>query len=232
MTIPVSDSSLFSPLPSNSAFMTVALATGTVFLGYRLLQHSNLQARIATIGRFFCEFVQNKAPEITNYFNDFVTDQASDALILVLSPNVVLSDGQLRDKARLIQIRKRVLSKLIDQIEQDRKLKENRLLSLFAASANHMCKALDCIRPINPYEPLYAYPSLVEQIQERVLLNSVILKFKPDAECTKEELDRKKTKYRRLFQVVVKAWKKFPPHASLCLQRTQSKMQNWFYKQN
>lgn len=133
------------------------------------------------------------------YVENKIINETVEALFLSITLNSTIKklpkterEEAFRKKARLINLRKRIIARLEDVITNETLSAEHT-----AALNQNLQKALkafaliDKIRNENPYEQEYAVASQLDQMIENNLINSILLRFKPDTECTQQERAKK-----------------------------------------
>lgn len=136
--------------------------------------------------------------KIKLYLEDRLIDELLDMLVLEFTPNFQIQklpadqcEAALRKKARLINIRKRVIAALaLRAKELSCEHQENIHRSIRSFKA--VFKVVDAVRRENNYENDYKTASYVDRQIENSFVNSVILNTKPESECTKQELFQRK----------------------------------------
>ncbi len=152
-----------------------------------------------------------------NYIENKIINETVESLSLALTPNSTISrlpakeeEKAFRKKAWLINLRKRVIAQINTKI-QDNNLSYNHRIALSNSlqTISAACHAIDNLRTTNPYEQEYLEASRLDQIIENKLINSIILRFKPNNECTQAELLQKKEIDKRRTLIVSRLKHKF-----------------------
>lgn len=152
------------------------------------------------------------------YLENKIIDETVDAIVVGLTPVSSLNglpneerEKVLRKKARLINMRKRVLVKLNDQIIDT----SNSLSQLHRDAiqediynAKTAFIIIDAFRIKNSYEKDYIVASKLDQYIEDNIVSSIILVKKPDVECTQQELNEKQAKEQCKAKIVAKLQRK------------------------
>ncbi|MDR3550705.1 MAG: hypothetical protein P4L31_04785 [Candidatus Babeliales bacterium] len=135
----------------------------------------------------------------TAYVNNQIINETVDALYLSITLNNTIEklpqserEQAFRNKARYINIRKRVIAQLEDIAKQKSLSQEHHIaLDNRLNRISFLFKCVDGMRNQNPYEDEYSVASRFDKIIEKNIINSIILNLKPDNECTQEEFTKK-----------------------------------------
>lgn len=147
------------------------------------------------------------------YLENRIIDEAVDAIQTGLTPVYTLQNMPahkreeiLKKKARLINIRKRIMAQLDRHVNGASALspQHKETIQEDLKLAKTACKLIDAVRTSNPYEAEYTQASTIDQIIEKNIINSILLVTKPDNECTQKELQQKKAKEIRKAKIVEK----------------------------
>lgn len=189
--------SMTSYVPTQVSYKTPLIAVilaASAYIGYEAAVIGNKKIQ---------EYVENK-----------IVDTAVDAIVLMFTKNSTLQklpakkqEAALRKKARLINIRKRVLIQLNEKLEDtDHKLSSAHYDNLHGKvkMANIAFAIIDAVREENPYEKEYAQAGAIDKIIETKIIESIILETKPDSECTPGELKEKEIKAVRRAKILEK----------------------------
>jgi hypothetical protein len=157
----------------------LALATVGAFAGYKLLNLCHDQ---------FKQHIENK-----------IVEQAANNIVLALTANKTLQllpeserVQAFKDKAHLINMRKRVLVTLNTTLKNDPfSPVHHKNLDDKLELANTVFTIVDLFRTENPYEKEYANPTMYDTFIENKIVDSIILSCKPTEECTPDELKLK-----------------------------------------
>lgn len=122
-----------------------------------------------------------------------IVDETVKALKLVLTwDNSGLKPEALREKARLIQMRMRIMDALNNETKSQKLSVEHRkALSAMVTLAIPAFKFVDKYRSPIADEENFKTASIKDEFIESKIVESIILSYKPDAECTKKELQKK-----------------------------------------
>lgn len=157
----------------------LALATVGAFAGYKLFNLCHDQ---------FKQHIENK-----------IVEQAADNIVLALTTNKTLEmlpakkrEEAFRNKAHLINMRKRVLATLNTKLKNDPfSPVHHKNLDDKLELANTVFTIVDLFRTENPYEKEYVNPTMYDTFIEDKIVDSIILSCKPTEECTPDELKLK-----------------------------------------
>lgn len=149
--------------------------------------------------------------QIKRYIEDRLVDEVLDMLALEFTPNFQIHklpadecEAALRKKARLINIRKRVIATLALKT-QELSCEHKKNIQRSIDSFNRLFAVVDAVRRENKYENEHNIASYIDRLIESIFVNSIILRTKPESECTKQELDQRKAsleKKVRLFKKI------------------------------
>ncbi|MDT8413652.1 MAG: hypothetical protein RQ875_14390 [Vicingaceae bacterium] len=129
------------------------------------------------------------------YLENKIINETVDALFLSLTLNSTLAklpkeeqEKAFRKKAWLISMRKRIIS----QLQQQKTLSKEHKAALNKALNNaYLAFNIVDLFSKNPYEQDYVNASFLDTMIENNIINSILLQFKPNAECNQEELTKK-----------------------------------------
>jgi hypothetical protein len=151
--------------------------------------------------------------QFKQFSEETLTEEAANKIYIALMSQKAVKklptneqEKILKEKARLINIRIRVLKKLEDKANNDPNLspKHKATILSFIKKMRALFKVVDLVRSKNPYENDYTSASLVDKALEKKLIKSIISNKKPNSECTQQELDKKqKSKQRRTKMVAI-----------------------------
>ena len=191
------------PLLAFSLMTTPALQAMDWFKGLGASQQNTLKiAAVGTVvvgaGYALGKFAYNKYKQ---YMKNRIIDESVEAVVLACTPNLKLSllpeqarQDALRKKARLINIRKRVVTKLSEAVTHGSTFSSDDhryALQKNMQYAETAFKLVDAIRFENPYEKEYTVASYVDTVVEKNVIDSLMLASKPDKECSSAELRKK-----------------------------------------
>lgn len=172
-----------------------------------------------------------------NYIENKIVDEAVDYLALIFTLNSTIEklpqkerENLLRQKAWLLNIRRRIINKLKDIINKPNLSEEYRFR--LNGSLQKISKAFDLIDNLkeeNIYEKEYKDPSWFDKIIENNIIESILSCFKPDPECTQKELQKKQEATKRIFNIISKLKNKVEYNRSERI--TISDSINYFIKQ-
>ncbi len=177
----------------NGVIAAVGIGAG-LFLGYKAIRWAYQKSQ---------HYVENK-----------IIDETVDALVLALTTNATLQrlpqeerERAFRKKAKLINMRKRMLNRLINHVaDTTNGLSEahRTLLQEDIELVKAIFTVVDLVRTQNPYEKEYAEASILDTAIENTVMNSIILMSKPENECTPKELSQKQQKAVRRDKIIAK----------------------------
>lgn len=140
-----------------------------------------------------------------NYLENKIVDETVHALYAGITfsnsiKNMSPSDREqaLRQRAWLLNIRKRVTAALHARIDQGKlTMHHARALKTHLLKIESFLGALDYVTAENEYEHEYVNPTYVDSLIEHLIIRSILLQTKPDHECTVQELAKKEEMKKR-----------------------------------
>lgn len=168
--------------PKNSSFMPI----GTIIAG----------GFIAMAGYKLAELIYT---QVKDYLENRLLDTVADDIVIAITPGFTLNKKNkeeiLRKKARITNMRKRVLIKVQAIVaEANLSNKHKKALRSDIEMKKFFFRMIDAVGTENPYEKEYTNPSMVDTAIENSIVSSMLLNTKPAAECSLLELEEKNAK--------------------------------------
>lgn len=137
-----------------------------------------------------------------------IVDRMTNALASFLVHNDKLTDKELKDKAWINNIRKRVILRLRAKDISMLSEQHQKAYTKSLARTRKFFSTLDFVYMPTKYDDNYVEPTALDVLIENKMVDSFVVSAKPEAECTQSELLKKQAAEKRSHEILIKITEK------------------------